>query len=89
MTNISQFSNLTSRAVSLSLEDKDEPFESLQLLELGRGIIANLQLEVCSDISELSAAHSELAQQTNKHYKVEQESITLLLIEKRFRTCMS
>ena len=61
--NISQFANITSRAVSLSLADTDEPYESLQLLELGRGILANLQLEVRSDISVLAAAHPDLAQQ--------------------------
>jgi hypothetical protein len=33
------------------------------LLELGRGIIANLQLEVRSDISVLATSHPELAKQ--------------------------
>ena len=58
--NISQFSNITSRAVSLSLIDKDEPRNILQLLELGRGILANLQLEVRSDISVLETSHPDL-----------------------------
>lgn len=61
--NISQFSNITACAVSLCLENMDDPYRSLQLLELGKGILANLQLEVRSDISELGAVHSELAQQ--------------------------
>ena len=61
--NISQFANITSRAVSLSLANTDESYKSLQLLELGRGILANLQLEVRSDISVLAASHPDLAQQ--------------------------
>ena len=61
--NISQFSHITSRAVSLSLADAEDPYNSLQLLELGRGILANLQLEIRSDISELAASHPDLAQQ--------------------------
>ena len=59
--NISQFSNITSRAVSLYLEDAEDPYQSLQLLELGRGILANLQLEVRSDISVLAASYPDLA----------------------------
>jgi tetratricopeptide (TPR) repeat protein len=59
--NISQFSNITSRAVSLLLEDAEDAYKSLQLLELGRGILANLQLEVRSDISVLAASHPDLA----------------------------
>jgi hypothetical protein len=35
----------------------------LQLLELGRGVLTNLQLEVRSDISVLAASHRNLAQQ--------------------------
>ena len=61
--NISQFVNITSRAVSLYLEDAEDAYPSLQLLELGRGIIANLQLEVRSDISVLEASHPDLAKQ--------------------------
>jgi len=59
--NIGEFVNLTGRAVSLALEDKDPPYEALKLLELGRGILANLQLETRSDISILKAQHPELA----------------------------
>ena len=60
--NIAQFTSITTRAVSLCLENKDDPYKCLQLLELGRGILANLQLEVRSDISELADQHPELAQ---------------------------
>ena len=60
--NISQFASVTCRAVSLSMEDT-ELFNSLQLLELGRGILASLQLEVRSDISVLAASHPGLSRQ--------------------------
>ena len=61
--NISKFTDVTAKAVSLSLEDMDDPWKCLQLLELGRGILANLQLEVRSDISTLETHHLELARQ--------------------------
>ena len=61
--NISQFVNLTNRAVSLSLETMDDSYRALQLLEVGRGILASLQLEIRSDISVLAANHPELAHQ--------------------------
>jgi tetratricopeptide (TPR) repeat protein len=61
--NISRFANITSRAVSLSLANADESYKSLQLQELGRGIIANMQLEIRSDISVLASSHPDLAQQ--------------------------
>ena len=46
----------------MSLENVETPYKSLQLLELGRGILANLQLEVRSDISVLASSHPALAQ---------------------------
>ena len=61
--NISQFANITSRAVSLQLADAEDPYKSLELLELGRGILTSLQLEVRSDISVLAASHPGLARQ--------------------------
>jgi tetratricopeptide (TPR) repeat protein len=61
--NISRFANITSRAVSISLESAEDPYISLQLLELGRGILEHLQLEVRSDISVLAGTHPNIAQQ--------------------------
>jgi hypothetical protein len=61
--NISQFSSITSRAVSLHLADEEDAYKALQLLELGRGILANLQLEVRSDVSVLAASHSNVAKE--------------------------
>ena len=64
--NISQFSGITSRAVSISLQCGDEPYEALQLLELGRGVLASLQIDIRSDISALKTSHPSLAQQFEK-----------------------
>ena len=61
--NISQFASVTSRAVSLFIADAEDPYNSLQLLELGKGLLANLQLEVRSDISVLATSHPNIAQQ--------------------------
>lgn len=61
--NISLYSNITSRAVSLTLADAEDPYDSLQLLEQGRGILASLQIETRSDISILAASHPDLAYQ--------------------------
>ena len=58
--NISQVADLTSRTVSLCLELGDDPYDALSILEMGRGFIANLQLEVRSDVSDLEIRHSEL-----------------------------
>lgn len=47
----------------MHLANGEDAYKSLQLLELGRGILANLQLEVLSDISILAASHPNLAQE--------------------------
>jgi tetratricopeptide (TPR) repeat protein len=61
--NISQFANLTSLAASLHIAAGEDPYETLQLLEIGRGIIQNLQLELRSDISLLAESqHADMAQ---------------------------
>ena len=61
--NLSQFANITSTAVSVYLECGDNPVKAVQLLEYGRGIIADLQIGLRSDITALSATNPELAQQ--------------------------
>jgi len=61
--NISQFSSITSRAVSLHIADGDPPYDSLKLLDLGRGVLASLQLELRTDISTLETSHPDLARQ--------------------------
>lgn len=59
--NISQFAGLTALAVSVSLECGESNYDSLQLLDLGKGIIAGLQLETRSDLSILKSSHPNLA----------------------------
>jgi tetratricopeptide (TPR) repeat protein len=59
--NISQYSDITSRAVSIFIATGEDVYEALRTLELGRGILANLQLELRSDISDLAESQPELA----------------------------
>ena len=59
---ISEFYNLTARAVSLSLDCGETPYCALQLLEIGRGVLTNLQLEMRSDISVLRVSYPDLAE---------------------------
>lgn len=63
--NIAEFTDITSHAVSLSLACDDDPFIALQLLELGKGVLANLQLEVRSDISVLTELYPDIAKEFN------------------------
>jgi tetratricopeptide (TPR) repeat protein len=60
-----RFSGVTARAVSLALRVGIDPVSSLQLLELGRGVITGFQSSARSDISELERAHPELAREFN------------------------
>jgi tetratricopeptide (TPR) repeat protein len=59
--NIAKFADLTGLAVSLSLHCGEDPSNALQLLELGRGLLASSQLEVRSDILILQESHPEAA----------------------------
>jgi tetratricopeptide (TPR) repeat protein len=61
--NISQFSDIPSLAAAILLEEGESPYNVLQVLERGRGIIASLQLEFRTDISVLNELHPTLAQQ--------------------------
>ena len=60
---VSRFTGFTLRAVSLCLEGGDDPYEVLQLSELGRGILASLKLEIQFDISVLRASYPDLAEE--------------------------
>ena len=64
--NIAEFTEITPHAVSLYLECGETPFTALQLSELGKGVLANLQLEIRSDISLLAESHPEHAKQFNE-----------------------
>jgi len=48
--NISKVFNITSRIVSLCLQDGEDEYASLKLLESGGGILAHLMLEARSEI---------------------------------------
>lgn len=61
--NISQFVAITPSAVSLCVECDEDPYTALQLLEIGRGVLASFQMEVRSDVSSLKKSHPDFAQQ--------------------------
>ncbi|KAI0384134.1 CHAT domain-containing protein [Hypomontagnella monticulosa] len=53
---------ISSIAAALSLNAKDTAQDALQILELGRGIIAGLLMDMRGDISNLKKEHPELAE---------------------------
>ena len=72
--NISECAGITALAVSLSIECGEDPHEALSISELGRGMLANMQLEVRSDISRLAESHGTLAHElTNLRERIEEE----------------
>jgi CHAT domain-containing protein len=60
---LKRFTGLAARGGGAALNAKREAYEALALLELGRGVIAGLLLEMRTDITELKEKHPELAQQ--------------------------
>lgn len=60
---LSQFSGLASFAAVAALNANKDPCHALQLLELGRGIIAGLLLEMRADISALREQDARLAKE--------------------------
>jgi len=58
---LSTFTGFASIAAAHSLQSGEDAFEALQLLEIGRGVMASMQLDVRSDISVLEASHPALA----------------------------
>jgi hypothetical protein len=58
---LSKFSGLASMAAATALNMGKEAGYALELLELGRGVIAGLLLEMRTDVSALKQLHSELA----------------------------
>ena len=59
--NIAPYDGITARAVAVALGCGETPYNAFQLLEVGRGVLANLQLELRSDIMILQATHPEVA----------------------------
>ncbi|KAK4208937.1 CHAT domain-containing protein [Rhypophila decipiens] len=56
-----QFGNFASDAAAIALNAGQSPFQALQLLELGRGILAGSLSELYTDVSELSQRHPDIA----------------------------
>lgn len=63
---LSNFGNLTSVAASMCLESGLNPFETVQLLEIGRGVMASSKLDIRSDITLLETMHPKEAEQFRK-----------------------
>lgn len=57
---LSMFGGFAAEASALSIKNKD-PVRALQLLEIGRGVMASTQLDMRSDITELEKAQPKLA----------------------------
>lgn len=60
------FDGVVWSAVSACLETSGDVYKAIQLAETGRGIIANLQLSMNSDISELEREHPSLAKRLSE-----------------------
>ncbi|KAK6526568.1 hypothetical protein TWF694_005150 [Orbilia ellipsospora] len=58
---LAEFSGLASMAAAMSLQAGRDPSHSLRLLELGRGVIAGLLMDMRGDISDLEHQHPDLA----------------------------
>jgi tetratricopeptide (TPR) repeat protein len=59
--NLSKFAGRPGLAAAFALEQGASAFEALSLLEIGRGVLANMQLELRSDFSGLQKEHPVLA----------------------------
>jgi hypothetical protein len=60
--NLSQFATIVARAASVSIDVDHNPYNAVRLLELGRGVLSSLQLQVRSDITTLKLSHPDLAE---------------------------
>lgn len=58
---LGNFAGLASMAAAVALEAGHEPCEALELLEIGRGVMANLTLQLRTDTSDLKQQHPQLA----------------------------
>lgn len=59
---LSKFAGLASDAGAASLNAGNNAYRALELIELGRGVIAGLLLEMRTDISALEKQHAKLAE---------------------------
>jgi len=60
---LADFAGIASMAAGTALNAGKEAHHALKLLELGRGVIASLLLEMRTDVSELKQQHPELAKE--------------------------
>ena len=58
---LAESAGLASMAAAIALKTENHPSHALQLLELGRGIIASLLMDMRADISNLHYKHPDLA----------------------------
>ena len=58
---ISKFERLASDAAALAIRNGKDAYQALQMLELGRGVMASALLETRSDITELMDAYPDTA----------------------------
>jgi len=60
---VGEFAGLASMAAAIALNARRDPHHALELLELGRGVIASLLLETRADISVLECQNFKLAEE--------------------------
>ena len=61
--NLGHFAHLVNMAVAHCIQSGGSEFEALRLFELGRGVLAGLQLDLRTDISGLEDQHPALAKE--------------------------
>lgn len=59
---LSRVAGIAADAAAISIRTGKNITESIQFLELGRGVMASTHLEMCSDIAELKETHPVLAE---------------------------
>lgn len=72
---ISEYAGLPGTAAAILLEAGHDPAKVLEILEIGRGVIANSQLELRSDITELENLDSDEARELAVQFKGIRERI--------------
>jgi hypothetical protein len=58
---LADFAGLASLAAATTLNARRDAYHTLQLLELGRGVIAGLLIEISGDISDLKQQYPDIA----------------------------
>lgn len=55
------FNGIPSMAASISFQSDGCPYEALELIELGRGVLISLQIDIRTDITLLEESHPDSA----------------------------